>query len=396
MNMDDIVIVAAKRTAIGGFLGAFSRIPAVDLGAMLIKGILDETGIAPAEIDQVIMGQVLTAGCGQNPARQTAIKAGLPNTVTGLTVNKVCGSGLVAVQLAAQAIRNGDAGVVIAGGQENMSMAAYALPGGRQGLRLGHAQLVDTLVHDGLTDAFDHTHMGITAENVAGKYQVSRQDQDAFALMSQNKALAAIEAGRFESEILPLTITQKRGDSIVNQDEGPRRTTYEQLAKLKPVFKKDGVVTAGNASTINDGAAAVIVCTRQKAQALGLTPLVSISAFANTGISPSLMGMGPVSAINACLMKAGRKVDDIDLFECNEAFAAQALAVKNALGLADEKVNINGGALALGHPIGASGCRILVSLIHQLHAKKLHAGIASLCVGGGEGVAMCVTRGESK
>lgn len=396
MNVDDIVIVAAKRTAIGGFLGAFSRIPAVDLGAMLIKGILDETGIAPAEIDQVIMGQVLIAGCGQNPARQTAIKAGLPNNVTGLTVNKVCGSGLVAVQLAAQAIRNGDADVVIAGGQENMSMAAYALPGGRQGVRLGHAQLVDTLVHDGLTDAFDHTHMGITAENVAEKYQVSRQDQDVFALMSQNKALAAIEAGRFESEILPLTIAQKRGDSVVSQDEGPRRTTYEQLAKLKPVFKKDGVVTAGNASTINDGAAAVVVCTRQKAQALGLTPLVSISAFANTGISPSLMGMGPVSAINACLMKAGRKVDDIDLFECNEAFAAQALAVKNELGLADEKVNINGGALALGHPIGASGCRILVSLIHQLHAKKLHAGIASLCVGGGEGVAMCVTRGESK
>lgn len=393
MEMEDIVIVAAKRTAIGAFLGAFARTPAVDLGAMLIKGMLAESGIKPAEVDRVIMGQVLTAGCGQNPARQAVLKAGLPEKVTGLTINKVCGSGLVAVQLAVQAIRDGDAEIVIAGGQENMSMAAYALPGGRQGARLGHTELVDTLVHDGLTDAFDHTHMGITAENVAEKYHVSRQEQDNYALMSQNKALAAIDEGRFEREIFPLTLSTKKGDITISKDEGPRCTTLAQLAKLKPVFKKEGVVTAGNASTINDGAAAVIVCTRQKAQALGLTPLVSITAFANTGISPSLMGVGPVSAINSCLEKAGRNIDDIDLFECNEAFAAQALAVKNTLGLEDKKVNINGGAIALGHPIGASGCRILVSLIHQLHAQKLSTGIASLCVGGGEGVAMYVTRG---
>lgn len=390
--MDEIVIVVAKRTAIGTFLGSFADTPATELGAMLIKNMLRDSKIPVNEIDQIIMGQVLTAGCGQNPARQTAIKAGLPETVTGLTVNKVCGSGLVAINLAVQAIKNGDAEMIIAGGQESMSMAAHVLKGTRKGSRLGNLALIDTLVYDGLTDAFNQYHMGITAENVAEAYNISREEQDNFALLSQNRALNAIKNNCFAEEIEPITLLTKKGEVVIDKDEGPRETSFDKLSALKPVFKKNGVVTAGNASSINDGAAAVIICSRQKALSLGLKPLVSISAFANTGIDPAMMGLGPISAIRACLEKTGQQIDDIDLFECNEAFASQSLAVKQTLDLPIDKVNVNGGAIALGHPIGASGCRILVSLIHQLISRKLKTGIAALCVGGGEGVAMSITR----
>lgn len=390
--MEEIVIVAAKRTAIGGFLGAFSELSATELGAMLIKYMLDESNIPVDEIDQVIMGQVLTAGCGQNPARQTALKAGLPESVTGLTVNKVCGSGLVAINLAVQAIRNGDAQMIIAGGQESMSTAAYVLKKVRKGNRLGHLELVDTLLYDGLTDAFNQYHMGITAENIAEEFNISREEQDSFALSSQNKALKAIQNSAFSNEIMPIKLTTKKGEIVIDKDESPRETSFNKLSTLQPVFKKDGVVTAGNSSSINDGAAAVIICSKSKAISLGLKPLVSITAFANTGINPAMMGLGPISAIQACLEKTGQSINDIDLFECNEAFASQAIATQKTLNLPDEKLNVNGGAIALGHPIGASGCRILVSLIYQLFSKKLSTGIAALCVGGGEGVAMSIIR----
>lgn len=390
--MEEIVIVAAKRTAIGGFLGAFSELSATELGAMLIKYMLDESNIPVDEIDQVIMGQVLTAGCGQNPARQTALKAGLPERVTGLTVNKVCGSGLVAINLAVQAIRNGDAQMIIAGGQESMSTAAHVLKKGRKGNRLGHLELVDTLLYDGLTDAFNQYHMGITAENIAEEFNISREEQDSYALSSQNKALKAIQNSAFSSEIMPIKLTTKKGEIVIDKDESPRETSFNKLSTLQPVFKKDGVVTAGNSSPINDGAAAVIICSKSKAISLGLKPLVSITAFANTGINPAMMGLGPISAIQACLEKTGQSINDIDLFECNEAFASQAIATQKTLNLPDEKLNVNGGAIALGHPIGASGCRILVSLIYQLFSKKLSTGIAALCVGGGEGVAMSIIR----
>ena len=390
--MEEIVIVAAKRTAIGGFLGAFSELSATELGAMLIKYMLDESNIPVDEIDQVIMGQVLTAGCGQNPARQTALKAGLPDRVTGLTVNKVCGSGLVAINLAVQAIRNGDAQMIIAGGQESMSTAAHVLKKVRKGNRIGHLELVDTLLYDGLTDAFNQYHMGITAENIAEEFNISREEQDSFALSSQNKALKAIQNSAFSSEIMPIKLTTKKGEIVIDKDESPRETSLKKLSTLQPVFKKDGVVTAGNSSSINDGAAAVIICSKSKAISLGLKPLVSITAFANTGINPAMMGLGPISAIQACLEKTGQSINDIDLFECNEAFASQAIATQKTLNLPDEKLNVNGGAIALGHPIGASGCRILVSLIYQLFSKKLSTGIAALCVGGGEGVAMSIIR----
>jgi acetyl-CoA acetyltransferases len=390
--MEEIVIVAAKRTAIGGFLGAFSELSATELGAMLIKYMLNESNIPVDEIDQVIMGQVLTAGCGQNPARQTALKAGLPERVTGLTVNKVCGSGLVAINLAVQAIRNGDAQMIIAGGQESMSTAAHVLKKGRKGNRLGHLELVDTLLYDGLTDAFNQYHMGITAENIAEEFNISREEQDSFALSSQNKALKAIQNSAFSSEIMPIKLTTKKGEIVIDKDESPRETSFNKLSTLQPVFKKDGVVTAGNSSPINDGAAAVIICSKSRAISLGLKPLVSITAFANTGINPAMMGLGPISAIQACLEKTGQSINDIDLFECNEAFASQAIATQKTLNLPDEKLNVNGGAIALGHPIGASGCRILVSLIYQLFSKKLSTGIAALCVGGGEGVAMSIIR----
>lgn len=390
--MEEIVIVAAKRTAIGGFLGAFSELSATELGAMLIKYMLDESNIPVDEIDQVIMGQVLTAGCGQNPARQTALKAGLPERVTGLTVNKVCGSGLVAINLAVQAIRNGDAQMIIAGGQESMSTAAHVLKKVRKGNRLGHLELVDTLLYDGLTDAFNQYHMGITAENIAEEFNISREEQDSFALSSQNKALKAIQNSAFSREIMPIKLTTKKGEIVIDKDESPRETSFNKLSTLQPVFKKDGVVTAGNSSSINDGAAAVIICSKSKAISLGLKPLASITAFANTGINPAMMGLGPISAIQACLEKTGQSINDIDLFECNEAFASQAIATQKTLNLPDEKLNVNGGAIALGHPIGASGCRILVSLIYQLFSKKLSTGIAALCVGGGEGVAMSIIR----
>lgn len=390
--MEEIVIVAAKRTAIGGFLGAFSELSATELGAMLIKYMLDESNIPVDEIDQVIMGQVLTAGCGQNPARQTALKAGLPERVTGLTVNKVCGSGLVAINLAVQAIRNGDAQMIIAGGQESMSTAAHVLKKVRKGNRLGHLELVDTLLYDGLTDAFNQYHMGITAENIAEEFNISREEQDSYALSSQNKALKAIQNSAFSREIMPIKLTTKKGEIVIDKDESPRETSFNKLSTLQPVFKKDGVVTAGNSSSINDGAAAVIICSKSKAISLGLKPLVSITAFANTGINPAMMGLGPISAIQACLEKTGQSINDIDLFECNEAFASQAIATQKTLNLPDEKLNVNGGAIALGHPIGASGCRILVSLIYQLFSKKLSTGIAALCVGGGEGVAMSIIR----
>lgn len=390
--MEEIVIVAAKRTAIGGFLGAFSELSATELGAMLIKYMLNESNIPVDEIDQVIMGQVLTAGCGQNPARQTALKAGLPERVTGLTVNKVCGSGLVAINLAVQAIRNGDAQMIIAGGQESMSTAAHVLKKVRKGNRLGHLELVDTLLYDGLTDAFNQYHMGITAENIAEEFNISREEQDSYALSSQNKALKAIQNSAFSSEIMPIKLTTKKGEIVIDKDESPRETSFNKLSTLQPVFKKDGVVTAGNSSSINDGAAAVIICSKSKAISLGLKPLVSITAFANTGINPAMMGLGPISAIQACLEKTGQSINDIDLFECNEAFASQAIATQKTLNLPDEKLNVNGGAIALGHPIGASGCRILVSLIYQLFSKKLSTGIAALCVGGGEGVAMSIIR----
>ena len=390
--MEEIVIVAAKRTAIGGFLGAFSELSATELGAMLIKYMLDESNIPVDEIDQVIMGQVLTAGCGQNPARQTALKAGLPERVTGLTVNKVCGSGLVAINLAVQAIRNGDAQMIIAGGQESMSTAAYLLKKVRKGNRLGHLELVDTLLYDGLTDAFNQYHMGITAENIAEEFNISREEQDSYALSSQNKALKAIQNSAFSREIMPIKLTTKKGEIVIDKDESPRETSFNKLSTLQPVFKKDGVVTAGNSSSINDGAAAVIICSKSKAISLGLKPLVSITAFANTGLNPAMMGLGSISAIQACLEKTGQSINDIDLFECNEAFASQAIATQKTLNLPDEKLNVNGGAIALGHPIGASGCRILVSLIYQLFSKKLSTGIAALCVGGGEGVAMSIIR----
>ncbi|WP_276902556.1 acetyl-CoA C-acetyltransferase [Frischella perrara] len=390
--MEEIVIVAAKRTAIGGFLGVFSELSATELGAMLIKYMLDESNIPVDEIDQVIMGQVLTAGCGQNPARQTALKAGLPERVTGLTVNKVCGSGLVAINLAVQAIRNGDAQMIIAGGQESMSTAAHVLKKVRKGNRLGHLELVDTLLYDGLTDAFNQYHMGITAENIAEEFNISREEQDSFALSSQNKALKAIQNSAFSSEIMPIKLTTKKGEIVIDKDESPRETSFNKLSTLQPVFKKDGVVTAGNSSSINDGAAAVIICSKSKAISLGLKPLASITAFANTGINPAMMGLGSISAIQACLEKTGQSINDIDLFECNEAFASQAIATQKTLNLPDEKLNVNGGAIALGHPIGASGCRILVSLIYQLFSKKLSTGIAALCVGGGEGVAMSIIR----
>lgn len=390
--MEDIVIVGAKRTAIGSFQGGLSTVPATELGTTVIKDLLCTYKIKAEDIDQVIMGQVLTAGCGQNPARQAALNAGLPNDVCALTINKVCGSGLIAIQLAAQAIRNGDAEIIIAGGQENMSLSPHILLSSRQGTRVGNSNIVDSMVNDGLTDAYKGYHMGITAENVASQYNISREDQDTYSILSHRKALTAIEGGKFKAEISPVIVMHKKGSQVIDTDEGPRVTEPGRLAKLKPAFDSQGTVTAGNASSLNDGAAAVIVCSASKAKELGLIPLVKISAFANTGICPSIMGVAPIAAITQCLDKINKDISQIDLFECNEAFAAQSLAIKRALAIPKEKININGGAIALGHPIGASGCRILVSLIYQLSARNLKNGIAALCVGGGEGLAMAVTR----
>jgi acetyl-CoA C-acetyltransferase len=392
--MQDVVIVAATRTAVGSFQGALAHIPAVDLGAAVIRQLLAQTGLDPALVDEVILGQVLTAGAGQNPARQAAIKAGLPHAVPAMTLNKVCGSGLKALHLATQAIRCGDAEVIIAGGQENMSLANYVIPGARTGLRMGHSSLIDTMISDGLWDAFNDYHMGITAENLVDKYAISREQQDAFAAASQQKASAAIESGRFVDEITPIQIPQRKGEPLsFAVDEQPRAgTTAEALAKLKPAFKKDGSVTAGNASSLNDGAAAVILMSAAKAEQLGLPVLARIKAYANAGVDPAIMGIGPVSATRRCLDKAGWTLSELDLIEANEAFAAQALAVGKELEWDASKVNVNGGAIALGHPIGASGCRVLVTLLHEMIKRDVHKGLATLCIGGGQGVALAIER----
>lgn len=392
--MQDVVIVAATRTAVGSFQGSLANVSAVDLGAAVIRQLLAQTGLEGAQVDEVIMGQVLTAGAGQNPARQAAIKAGLPFAVPAMTLNKVCGSGLKALHLATQAIRCGDAEVIIAGGQENMSLSNYVMPGARTGLRMGHSTLVDTMISDGLWDAFNDYHMGITAENLADKYEISREAQDAFAASSQQKAVAAIEGGRFVDEITPILIPQRKDDPVAfATDEQPRAgTTAETLGKLKPAFKKDGSVTAGNASSLNDGAAAVILMSAAKAAELGLPVLARIAAYANAGVDPAIMGIGPVSATRRCLDKAGWSIEQLELIEANEAFAAQALSVGKELGWDMAKVNVNGGAIALGHPIGASGCRVLVTLLHEMIKRDAKKGLATLCIGGGQGVALALAR----
>ncbi|MBS7326913.1 MAG: acetyl-CoA C-acetyltransferase [Thiopseudomonas sp.] len=392
--MQDVVIIAATRTAIGSFQGALSTLAADELGAIVIRSLLEQSGVAASEVDEVIMGQVLTAGSGQNPARQAAIRAGLPVTTPALTLNKVCGSGLKALQLATQAIRCGDAEVVIAGGQENMSLAPYVLPKARTGLRMGHAELQDSLISDGLWDAFNDYHMGITAENLAERYSISRQEQDAFAAASQQKAGQALADNRFANEITAVSIAQRSGEPrLFDRDEQPRAgTTADSLAKLRPAFKKDGTVTAGNASTLNDGAAAVLLMSAAKARALGLPVMARVVAYASAGVEPEIMGTGPIPATRACLQKAGWRIEQLDLIEANEAFAVQALAVNRELGWDSAKVNVNGGAIALGHPIGASGCRILVSLVHEMRRRDAKKGLATLCIGGGQGVALAIER----
>ncbi len=390
----EIVIVAAARTAIGKFGGSLSRTAAPELGATVVRELLRRSGVAPEQIGEVILGQVLTAGSGQNPARQTVIKAGLPHAVPAMTINKVCGSGLKAVMLAAQAIRDGDSEIIIAGGQENMSLAPHVLPGSREGQRMGDWKLVDTMIVDGLWDVYNQYHMGITAENVAKQYAISREAQDALALGSQQKAAAAQDAGRFKDEIVPVSLPQKKGDPIVfDTDEFiNRKTNAEALAGLRPAFDKAGSVTAGNASGLNDGAAGLLLMSADKAKAMGLTPLARIASYASAGLDPATMGMGPVPAARKALQRAGWTPQDLDLLEINEAFAAQACAVHQEMGWDLAKVNVNGGAIALGHPIGASGARILVTLLHEMQRRDAKKGIASLCIGGGMGVALCVER----
>lgn len=392
--MTDIVIVSAARTAVGKFGGSIAKVAAPDLGAIVIDEVLKRAKLKGEDISEVIMGQVLTAGSGQNVARQASIKAGLPAMVPAMTINKVCGSGLKAVMLAANAITAGDADIVVAGGQENMSAAPHVLPGSRDGFRMGDAKLIDTMIVDGLWDVYNQYHMGITAENVAKEYGITREMQDAFAAASQNKAEAAQKAGRFDAEIVPVTIPQRKGAPVVfKTDEFVRHgVTAESLAGLKPAFAKDGTVTAANASGINDGAAAVVVMSAKRAEQLGLTPLARIVAYANAGVDPSVMGIGPVPASQRCLARAGWKASDLDLMEINEAFAAQALAVNKQMGWDTSKINVNGGAIAIGHPIGASGCRILVTLLHEMARRDARRGLASLCIGGGMGVALAVER----
>ena len=391
--MTDVVIVAAARTAVGKFSGTLAKISAADLGAHVIKGLLAKTGLDPERVSEVIMGQVLTAGVGQNPARQASIRAGLHHMIPAMTINKVCGSGLKATHLAAQAIKSGDADIVIAGGQENMSASPHVLPNSRDGYRLGDAKIIDTLIVDGLWDVYNQYHMGITAENVAKKHGVSREEQDEFAAASQQKAEAALKAGKFKNEILPLEIPQKKGTLVFDTDEFIRPgTTAEALRGLKPAFAKDGTVTAGNASGINDGAAAVVMMSARRAEQLGLKPLARIKAYSSAGVDPAFMGMGPVPATQLCLKKAEWKHTDLDLMEVNEAFAAQAIAVNKELGWDTSKINVNGGAIAIGHPIGASGARILVTLLHEMIRRDAKRGLASLCIGGGMGVALAVER----
>jgi len=393
--MEDVVIVDAVRTAIGKFGGTLADIPATQLGARVISALLERTGLEAARVDEVIMGQVLAAGVGQNPARQAAIGAGLPVEIPAMTINKVCGSGMKSVHLAIQSIRCGDADIVIAGGQENMNLAPHALPGSRNGMRMGEWALLDTMITDGLWDIFNHYHMGCTAENLVDRYHLSREEQDAFAARSQQKTEAAQEANRFADEIVPVEIPQKKQEPIIfASDEFPRHgTTVESLAKLRPAFRPDGgTVTPGNASGINDGAAALLLMSASAARRLGLDPLATIAGYGKAGVDPAIMGIGPVPATRRCLEKAGWSIDDLDLIEANEAFAAQAIAVNRELGWDTDKVNVNGGAIALGHPIGASGARILVTLLHEMRKREARKGLATLCIGGGQGVAIAVER----
>jgi len=392
--MTDIVIVAAARTAVGKFGGSLAKTPAPELGAIVLKALLERARLEGEQVGEVILGQVLQAGAGQNPARQALIKAGFPHGVPAMTINKVCGSGLKAVMLAAQSIRDGDSEIVIAGGQENMSLSPHVLQGSRDGQRMGDWKMIDSMIVDGLWDVYNQYHMGVTAENVARKHGIGREAQDALALASQQKAAAAQDAGRFMDEIVGVPIPQKKGDPVVfAADEFiNRKTSAEALAGLRPAFDKSGSVTAGNASGLNDGAAGVVVMSATKAQALGLTPLARIASYASAGLDPSIMGMGPVPAARKALERAGWKAADLDLLEINEAFAAQACAVHQEMGWDTSKVNVNGGAIAIGHPIGASGCRILVTLLHEMQRRDAKKGIASLCIGGGMGVALTVER----
>jgi len=391
--MNDVVITAARRSAVGKFGGSIAKVPAADLGAQIIKALLAQTGVDPALISEVILGQVLTAAVGQNPARQALIRSGIPDIVPAMTVGKVCGSGLKAVHLAAQAIRCGDADIIIAGGQENMSASPHVLNGSRDGFRMGDAKLVDSMIVDGLWDAYNNYHMGTTAENVAKQFGISRREQDEFAAESQQKAEAAQKAGLFKTEIAPIEIVSKKGTIVFDSDEYIRYgTTVDALGELKPAFSKDGTVTAGNASGINDGAAAVMVMSQRRADELGLKPLARIKAYSSAGVDPKIMGMGPVPASQLCLRKAGWTHQQLDLMEINEAFAAQAIGVNRQMGWDTSKINVNGGAIAIGHPIGASGCRILVTLLHEMIRRDAKKGLAGLCIGGGMGVALAVER----
>jgi acetyl-CoA C-acetyltransferase len=391
--MENVVIVSAVRTAVGKFGGSLAKVPAAELGAVVIRSLLARSGLAADQVSDVILGQVLTAGLGQNPARQAVIRAGLPEAVPAMTINKVCGSGLKAVMLAVQAIRCGDAEVVIAGGQENMSASPHILNGSRDGFRMGDAKLIDSMVNDGLWDIYNNYHMGVTAENLAKKYGITREEQDVFALASQNKAEAAQKAGRFKDEIVPVVIPNKKGDIVFDADEFIKHgATLESLAALKPAFDKAGTVTAGNASGINDGAAGVLVMRESKARELGLPILATIRSYASSGVDPAIMGIGPAPAVRLALQKAGWQADQLDVVEGNEAFAAQAIAVNKELGWDTSKINLNGGAIAIGHPIGASGCRILVTLLHEMQRQNAKKGLATLCIGGGMGVALTVER----
>jgi acetyl-CoA C-acetyltransferase len=391
---EKVVIVAAGRTAIGTFGGSLAGVPAHSLGATVISGVLERAGLKPEQVDEVIFGHVLTAGTGQNPARQAAIAAGISDTTPSMTINKVCGSGLKTVHLAAQAIMCGDADIIVAGGQENMSLAPHVLPKSRDGQKMGDWKLKDSMIVDGLWDAFNDYHMGVTAENIAKEFKISREEQDEFAAASQNKTEAAQAAGKFDEEIIPVEIPQRKGDPIVfNKDEFPRAgVTAEKLGKMRPAFDKEGTVTAANASGLNDGAAAVVVMSETKAKELGLEPLATIAAYSSAGVSPTIMGTGPIPATEKCLEKAGWKHEDLDLIEANEAFAAQAISVNKGLGWDTAKINVNGGAIALGHPIGASGCRVLVTLLHEMKRSDAKKGLATLCIGGGQGIALAVER----
>lgn len=392
--MTNVVIVDAVRTPIGAFGGSLASMPAPQMGALVIKALLERTGVTADQIDEVILGQVLTAGSGQNPARQSVIEAGLPKECPAMTINKVCGSGLKAVHLAAQAIKCGDADIIIAGGQENMSASSHVLPKSRDGQRMGDWKMVDSMIVDGLWDAFNDYHMGVTAENIAKQYDLSREGQDAFAAASQNKTEQAQSDNAFQNELVSVEIPQRRGDPIVfDRDEYPKAgVTAESLTKLRPAFDREGTVTAGNASGLNDGAAALLVMSEAKANELGLTPLATIKAYSSAGVDPAIMGTGPVPASKKCLSKAGWSVDDLDLIESNEAFAAQSMSVNQEMGWDLSKVNVSGGAIALGHPIGASGARVLVTLLHGMNRLDAHRGLATLCIGGGQGVAIAVER----